>query len=52
MESVGAFEKVFVFEDEQATKNVSTYSKSLCSFPPPLDVVIFPLIGKKFYLWM
>ena len=40
------------FENEQATKNISTYSKSLCSSPPPLDVFILPLIGKKLYLWM
>ena len=32
MESVGAFEKVFVFEDEQATRNVLPYSKVFCSF--------------------
>ena len=26
--------------------------RSLCSFPPPLDSAILPLIGKKFYYWM
>ena len=32
MESVGAFEKVFVLEDEQETRNVSTYSKVFVIF--------------------
>ena len=30
----------------------STYSKSLCFFPPPLDNVILPLVSKKPYHWM
>ena len=30
----------------------STYSKSLCSFPPSLDSVILPLVGEKLYHWM
>ena len=32
MKSVGAFKKVFMFEDEKATKNVSTYSKFFVLF--------------------
>ena len=52
MESVGAFEKVFVFEDEQATRKILLYSKVFCSFLSSFDITILPLIGKKPYLWM
>ena len=44
MKSVGEFEKVFVFEDEKATKNVLPYSKVFCSFLSSFN------IGKKLYL--
>ena len=30
----------------------STYSKSLCSFPTPLDSAILHLVGKEPYYWM
>ena len=52
MESVGALEKVFVFEDEKATRNILPYSKAFCSFLSSFSIAILPLIGKKPYLWM
>ena len=42
-ESVGV--KMFFVVSKRVTKSEPTYSKGLrCSFPPPLDVAILPLI--------
>ena len=46
------FYKDVCFESEQATKNVSTYSKFFCLFLISFDISILPWIGKKPYLWM
>ena len=45
------FERMFVLK---MSKQLRTFlpHKSICSLPPPLDVAILPLIGKKLYLWM
>ena len=52
-ESVGVFERCFENGCEQASHyEHPTYSKGLCSFPPPLDVVILPLIDKNPHRWM
>ena len=37
---------------EQAITSGLPTQKNLCSFPPPLDSAILPLVGKQIYHWM
>ena len=50
--SVGVFEICFEMFVSKQLRAFYLLKKSVCSFPPPLDSVILPLISKKPYYWM
>ena len=50
IESVGV--KRFFSCEQARNYEHPTYSRGLCSFPPPLDVSILPLIDKEPHRWM